>query len=535
MFKTGSFDRTVEVVVVGFGNAGAVAALTAADHGCEVLVLEKQRADRRRPNSRFSGGLFLCPSDVDAATHYMNQLVRLNGEVAETDPAVVRAWASATADNVRWLTGNGGTVVQVADHGEHEFIEGFESISVYKPDMGEHPGGTGARGWGYGLYEFLQGLARERPIDIRYGASAQWLLEDAAGRVTGVRVRDPSGRTTDVGASRGVVLACGGFEFDPSMKLTYLKAFPTHFYGNPENTGDGVRMAMEVGADLWHMNACAARLVGHFPDSGYPGGVPLDLWGIEGMSGIKILYGDFGAGAATGRRAAGPLRVADDVAVDVADERLSGGIFVDRYGRRFTNELYRTHTLYYEVTGFDSHRLLYPRIPSWWVFDEARLARGRLVPDFYGPGGPLGEIRWSDDNRAEVERGWIRRAGTLDDLADQCGMDREALRGTVDRFNAGCRDGDDEFGRLPRTLVPLTGGPFYAVRMWPGGPNTQGGARRDADARVMRVTGEPIPGLYSAGEFGSVYGMLYPAGGGNIAECIAFGRIAGDSVAARRH
>jgi succinate dehydrogenase/fumarate reductase flavoprotein subunit len=113
-------------------------------------------------------------------------------------------------------------------------------------------------------------------------------------------------------------------------------------------------------------------------------------------------------------------------------------------------------------------------------------------------------------------------------------MDREALRGTVDRYNAGCRDGNDEFGRLPRTLVPLTGGPYYAVRMWPGGPNTQGGARRNADAQVMRVTGEPVPGLYSAGEFGSVYGMLYPSGGGNIAECIAFGRIAGDSVATRR-
>jgi predicted oxidoreductase len=71
-------------------------------------------------------------------------------------------------------------------------------------------------------------------------------------------------------------------------------------------------------------------------------------------------------------------------------------------------------------------------------------------------------------------------------------------------------------------MTPLNGPTYYAVRLWPGGPNTQGGPRRNPDGQVMRVTGEPVPGLYTAGELGSVYGMLYPSGGGNIAECLLY-------------
>ncbi|MDP6101418.1 MAG: FAD-binding protein, partial [Dehalococcoidia bacterium] len=80
-------------------------------------------------------------------------------------------------------------------------------------------------------------------------------------------------------------------------------------------------------------------------------------------------------------------------------------------------------------------------------------------------------------------------------------------------------------------LVPISNPPYYAVKMWPGGPNTQGGPKRNHRAQILNVDGDPIARLYAAGEFGSVYGMLYPSGGGNIAECIAFGRIAGEHAA----
>jgi len=76
--------------------------------------------------------------------------------------------------------------------------------------------------------------------------------------------------------------------------------------------------------------------------------------------------------------------------------------------------------------------------------------------------------------------------------------------------------------------------PYYAVRVWTGGPNTQGGAKRNAKAEILNVDDGPIPGLYGAGEFGSMFGMLYPSGGGNVSECFAFGRIAGENAARRR-
>ena len=78
--------------------------------------------------------------------------------------------------------------------------------------------------------------------------------------------------------------------------------------------------------------------------------------------------------------------------------------------------------------------------------------------------------------------------------------------------------------------MPLDNPPFYAVRIFPGGPNTQGGPRRNSRAQVVNPFGKPIPGLYAAGECGSIYGMLYPMGGGNLAECIAVGRGAAENA-----
>src|SRR5260370_68743 len=183
----------------------------------------------------------------------------------------------------------------------------------------------------------------------------------------------------------------------------------------------------------------------------------------------------------------------------------------------------------------DSQRLVYPKIPSWWIFDDRRFKTGPLTPTFMGPTGPLRQIPWGADNQAELERGWVLSAGSIGELAGKCGMEPSVLAETVRRYNAACADGNDpDFRRPASTMTPLDGPTYYAVRLWPGGPNTQGGPRRNADGQVMRVTGEPIPGLYTAGELGSVYGMLYPSVGGNIAECLAFARGAGRTVRSGR-
>ena len=113
-------------------------------------------------------------------------------------------------------------------------------------------------------------------------------------------------------------------------------------------------------------------------------------------------------------------------------------------------------------------------------------------------------------------------------------MSGDLLRASIERYNDHCmKEEDPDFQKPKECLKPIEGPPYYAVKLWPGGPNTQGGPRRNLKGQVLRPNGSPITKLYSAGELGSVWGMLYQ-GGGNIAECIAFGRISGLNAAAEK-
>ncbi|MBA7609019.1 Urocanate reductase [subsurface metagenome] len=123
------------------------------------------------------------------------------------------------------------------------------------------------------------------------------------------------------------------------------------------------------------------------------------------------------------------------------------------------------------------------------------------------------------------------KGDTVAELATKLNMPPENLENTINTWNRHCQVGNDpDFKRNPLELVPLDESPFFAIKLFPGGSNTLGGPRRNSRAQVLNPFGEPIPGLYAAGECGSVFGLLYPAGGGNLAECIAFGRIAAENA-----
>jgi succinate dehydrogenase/fumarate reductase flavoprotein subunit len=114
-------------------------------------------------------------------------------------------------------------------------------------------------------------------------------------------------------------------------------------------------------------------------------------------------------------------------------------------------------------------------------------------------------------------------------------MTTEVLQNTIEEYNRFCdAKKDQKFDREPGSLAPIKKAPFYALKMYPGGPNTQGGPKRNEKSQVVDSSGDPIPHLYSAGELGSVYGFLYPTGGGNLAEMIAFGRLAGENAFAEK-
>jgi len=225
----------------------------------------------------------------------------------------------------------------------------------------------------------------------------------------------------------------------------------------------------------------------------------------------------------------------------------TASIFVDRQGKRFTNERFKIHAFGYELTNYDAYAMCYPKVPCYWIFDEKRRTLAPLAShngSCNPPGGVMGDIYyiWDEDNRKEIDRGWILKGNTLEGLANQIWADPDngelmspsVLQATVKRYNECCQRGEDtDFHKPKEWLQPLEDPPYYAVKLWPGGPNTQGGPKRNASGQVLRVNNSPIPRLYSAGELGSVWGMLYQAAG-NLGECIAFGGIAGTNAAAEK-
>jgi succinate dehydrogenase/fumarate reductase flavoprotein subunit len=206
---------------------------------------------------------------------------------------------------------------------------------------------------------------------------------------------------------------------------------------------------------------------------------------------------------------------------------------VDKYGKRFADEASIEGHDYGKVfSNFDSHKIEYPRIPLYCIFDEALRRKAPIYDNVLGLNRD--RYKWSLDNMEEIRKGWINQGKTVGELASKISVDKNDLENTVKRYNESCKAGvDPDFGRAKEYLSPLRNPPYYALPLWPALYNTQGGPRRDEEARVLNVEGKPIPRLYAAGELGSIWGTLYQ-GGSNIAECLVFGRIAGRKAAAEK-
>jgi succinate dehydrogenase/fumarate reductase flavoprotein subunit len=498
--KTGlKWDISVDVIVVGSGCAGVVAAVTANEEKADVLILEKQPAETHHTNTSMSGGIFISPSDAKGVALYLENLCRADGEISWTEKDVIKAWADNAIDNLAWVQKNGGKTHLLENSAGHAGVPGCETIVTYR-----------FNGLGEGLAAFLLEQLKTRSIPVLFQTSVTRLLTNAQGEVIGVEAESLAGgqvKRISVRAKKGVILACGGFEFNEQMKLNFLRVYPCYFNGSEANTGDGVRMAMEVGADLWHMNCIS-------------GGFGLKVPGIEpsfacDLRGMRHVLIRPGGG-------------------HIPPEKRAGFIIVDRSGKRFLNESKTDHSVGYVLTAFDNTNFTFPRVPSHWIFDRKRFELGPLPLLTSGPAGPSRLYHWSSDNSLEVEKGWIKTSGSIRELAGQIEVPPDILESSINEYNGFCDKGiDGNFGRIPGSLIRLDHAPYYAVRLLPGGPNTQGGPRRNARSEVVRPGNEPIPGLYSAGELGSIFGMLYNRGG-NLSECIAFGRIAGQNAAHRR-
>lgn len=501
-----------DVVVVGYGAAGAIAAIAAHDAGARVLLVEKM-ADPGGISILSAGGIRIA-RDADAAFAYLRQTCG-----GRTPDDVLRALAdgmTTVADDLRALARLDDADVTVEDATGNYPFAGTDALGYAEvarvPGFGdegpEKDGYLAARPLRPGCLLFkvladnVDRRVRDGRLEVWLAAPAERLLRDDAGTVNGLRLRR-GGAAVEVRARRGVVLTCGGFEADEAMKRQYLVSTPVLTGSFLGNTGDGIRMAQAVGADLWHM------------------------WHYHGPYGIRHTDPDY------------PYGIYAKLLPMWTPERTAHAlptmawIIVDQTGRRYVNEYppYLSDTGVRQFDHFDPQTFRHPRLPSYLVFDEAgrkRYPMGRAITN-----DRTHHYAWSADNLREVDNGILRRADSIEALARLLGIDPAALGATVARWNADCARGvDGEFGRRPETMTPLVEAPFYVAELYPVVINTQGGPVHDAHQRVLDPFGEPIDGLYAAGELGSVFGHVYMAGG-NLAECFVGGRIAGLEAAAR--
>jgi succinate dehydrogenase/fumarate reductase flavoprotein subunit len=475
-----------DLVIVGGGGAGAVAAIEAADCGASVLILEATLCPGG--NTQISGGTIRIIDDPRMAVEHLVHLAQ-----GATPTAVIEAFVSGMEEIEDWIVQHGGSLeVRSAPVGKpHDRVFPVSRPGSSFPNF---PGGDalGRRGLvpprregrknGAALWDLLAENLERLEIAMVLGARVSHLCTDEHRGVVGVEVGTDGGPIR-VTAERGVILACGGFAYDRELMTQYY-GLPLPTVCLPERAiGDGVRLAADAGADLWHMNAVACSVGYRLP-------------GLD--AGIQAKMPDYGF------------------------------VLVDQNARRYVSETdLENHSAVFPMTAQDPITGEYLRAPSFLIFDEQTRRSGTVA---HLPHGANRHYPWSADNAVEIDRGWIQRAGTLAELAASLGLSAAALESCIDEFNdLATRGVADGFGRSPVNVRAIDQPPFYGVAVYPIIVNTQGGPRRDEHGRILRPNRTPIPGLYGAGELGSLWNRLYP-GAGNLSECLVSGRIAAKSA-----
>jgi len=501
-----SFDEWTDVIVVGYGFAGGIAAISAADAGSDVLLLEKMAVPGGI--SICSGGGFRVARDAARALEYL-----LATNAGAIDPALLQVMAEemvALPRFIEQLAGiNGASLVTLERPGSYPF-PGCDTFRFVEVDAvpgfdasAEYPRVRSLRA-GINAFKVIDDNVRARPkVDVRMSTPVVRLLRNDAGEVAGLEAQGKGGARR-IGARRGVVLACGGFEANPEMQRRYWQLRPVLPSATLGNTGDGLKMAQALGAELSHM--------WHFHGSyGFRHSDPAYPFGIRSK------------------------KLPDWVPGVLETTAQMSWILVDRNGRRFMNEYqpYVHDTGHRSFDRYDPATMRFPAMPAFMVFDEAG-RRMYPVAKSYINDPEIDPYDWSDDNLREVGLGILKRADSIAALARDMGIPEADLERTVAEWNAQCASGAaDGFGRPAGTGVPIASPPFYSGEVWPVVSNTQGALAHDAGQRVLNTFGEPIPRLYAAGEIGSIWGFLYLSGG-NLSECLISGRRAGRNASSEK-
>jgi len=533
------WDLEADVVVLGTGAAGLTAAIVAKDRGASVALLEK--SSKVGGTTSVSGGIAWIPNNRhmaevgigDSREDALNYLRRLaEGRVpdeliqrfVDIGPQVldyvedhtslklsaIRDWPDYQPElpggkpGARSLAPGLFDTHQLGDHAPELRISAVFGMTPM----------TMAEALEWGAFATPQNIPMELLVErfqqgvVGYGAALtgplfkacldrgiEPLLETRArelileeGRVVGVRA-ERDGHDLFVAARQGVVLATAGFEWDDRLNKQLLFGTIEMPASPPFNPGDGMRMAMEVGADL-SMTAEAWW----FPCLAVPGEE------YEGQPLARL----------SSFERSGPHN-----------------IIVNADGKRFVDEAANYNDMaktFYTVDPVGYRR---PNLPAWLILDQTFRDKYALLTIMPGDEPPA----------------WLTRADTLEELAAKIGVDPTNLVQTVERFNGFAAEGRDldfhrgesiydryqgDPGHRPNPcLGPIAKAPFYALPVYPSVLGTKGGPVIDVDARVIHASGRPVEGLYAAGNAAAaVTGPGYGGAGGTIGPAMTFGYLA---------
>jgi tricarballylate dehydrogenase len=486
------------VVVVGGGSAAMCAALSAREHGARVLVLEKAPEAWRGGNGFFTAGGFrfafksfeeICEivgdlseeekASMDVAIYseddYYDDLMRVTDDLA--DPDLALALARESQPTVRWMKSQGIRWIPMFGRQAYKVSGRFRFFGNLVLE---------AVGGGPGLIDMEYESAKKAGIDVRFEAKAHRLLTDACGVVTGVEIKTSDGRSEAIEA-RAVVLASGGFEANVEMRTRYLGPNwdLARVRGTPYNTGDGIRMALDIGAQAW----------GHW-------------------SGCHAVQWDFNA----------PWHGDRKVGDNFQKHSYPLGIIVNLDGERFVDE--GADLRNYTYVKYGREVIKQPRRAAFQIFDQ------KVVDNLRE------EYRIREVTKAE--------ATTFEELARKLEIDVDGFVRTMTAYNAAVqpgtynpaiKDGKRTKGITPpksNWALPLDTPPYVGYAVTTGITFTFGGLRITQAGQVIDAEQRPISGLYAAGELvGGLFYNNYPGGAGLMAGAV-FGRIAGRSAAGSR-
>ena len=493
--ETVSYDA--DVVVIGAGGAGMTAAMTAADAGQKVVILESQ-AMVGGNSARATGGMnaaktvYQDENEFDQAagvektlataaekyadnetitalaktvseqwaayqanpTGYFDsvELMELDtmvGGKGINDPELVKTLCEGTADAIDWLDENGITLHNVSSFG------GASVKRIHRPVNEE---GKVVSVGAY-MIPLLQENCEKRGIDIVLNTTVDTILTDANGAAVGVSGTDKDGNTVVVNA-KSVILATGGFGANLDMVTQYKPELAGFMTTNAAGAqGQGIEMATAIGA------------------------------GTVDMDQIQIH----------------PTVEANTAALITEGLRGDGAILVNANGERFIDEVGTRDVV-------SAAEIAQPGSYSWLIVDQAMADASSVIQGY-------------------IKKGYTKTGATYEELAKELDVDPAAFANTMETWNSYVEaKNDPDFGRTS-FANPLNKGPYYAIKVTAGVHHTMGGVTINSATEVLKEDGTVIPGLFAAGEVtGGVHGANR-LGGTAVADFVVFGRIAGESAA----